>query len=337
MTTQNIHSSVLEIINGIRVDSEIETRQLGRSKQDHVAHGHYSVDPNIHTFWMAGFDGHGGNQAINQIRNAPLDDIMQTPAYWADLQALIDTDATVNAQTKLKSGATMVSAKAELSPTGITVTITNIGDSTIILFLNDEPIFVTTQQNYENGVEMARLIKENRVDSQAPLTKQDRNFQVISPNTLRSIEGTYIAFVSPFGEQILAMSQSLGHRGITGLAPDETTFRFNRTDKIKIVAFSDGVSDVLPVDGLAAASTFPFMTTPTALLDEAERRWKQEWKVHSDTDLRKIFKTSFPTNGYDDCCCAMIAIEPFNAWNSVPPPCPPPEFTDTDGCGKEEE
>ena len=117
------------------------------------------------------------------------------------------------------------------------------------------------------------------------------------------------------------MSQSLGHSGITGLTPDVTVFKFQRTDTIKVVLFSDGVSDVMPVIGAVASSTIPFMTTPTSMLDEAERRWKQEWNVHSGTDLRKIYQTHFPKNGYDDCCCAMLTIQPDIV--SVIPPLPP--------------
>jgi serine/threonine protein phosphatase PrpC len=320
MSVQNIKASSLEAKYGLRIDSEIETRQLGQSKQDHVAHGNYSSSPEAHTYWIAVFDGHGNNQTANQIRKAPLDDFMQTPIPWARLQSFIDTDPTANAQTKLKSGSTMTYAEAKVSPTGIEVTITNIGDSTTCVFLNDELIFVTTPQDYDNGIEMIRLIKENRVAPQTPLVKKDSNFEVLSPTTLRTIGGTYVDFVSPEGGQILSMSQSLGHGGITGINPDVTEFRFQRTDTIRIVCFSDGVSDVLPVTGAATASTIPFMTTTATLLDEAERRWKQEWNVHSGTDLRKIFKTSFPKNGYDDCCCTMLTIQPVIV--SVAPPSP---------------
>ena len=310
MSVQNIKTSSLESRYGLRIDSEIETRQLGSSKQDHVAHGNYSSEADTHTYWISVFDGHGNNHVPTRIRNAPLDEIMQKPVSWVHLQALINSDKTTDEQTKLKSGSTMVYAKAELSPTHIDVTITNLGDSTIVVFLNDEPIFVTIPQNYENGAEIARIINENRVIPHAPFKIQDSNFEVLSPTTLRTIQGTYIEFVSPIGKQILSMTQSLGHCGITGLKPDVTVFHFQRTDRIKIVAFSDGVSDVMPVSGLAASSTIPFMTTPTTLLDEAERRWKQIWNVHTQTDLRKIFQTTFPKNGYDDCCCAMLTIQP---------------------------
>jgi serine/threonine protein phosphatase PrpC len=312
----------------MRIESEIATRQIGSSKQDHVALGDYPTEQEGHTYWIAAFDGHGNNQTANQIRKAPLDEFMQKPVSWAHLQGFINSDTAADAQTKLKSGSTMVYAKAEVSPTGIEVTITNIGDSTAVVFLNGEPIFVTTQQDYENGAEMARLIKENRVDPQMPLVKKDSNFEVLSPTTLRSIEGTYVEFVSPQGKQILSMSQCLGHCGITGLKPDITVFKFQRTDTIKVVLFSDGVSDVMPVSGAVASSTIPFMTTPTALLDEAERRWKQEWNVHLGTDLRKIHRTKFPSNGYDDCCCAMMTIQP--AIVSVIPPVPPSVDETTD-------
>lgn len=319
MSIPIIKTCSLESKYGLCIDSEIETRQLGSSKQDHVAYGNYSSSTDTHTYWIAAFDGHGNNQAANKIRSAPLDDFMQNSDSWRHLQEFINSDDKVDGQTKLNSGSTMVYAKVEVSPTGIDVSITNIGDSTAVVFLNGEPIFVTIRQNYENGAEMARLIKDNRVNIQMPFVKKHSNFEVLSPTTVRPIEGTYIEFVSDQDGQILSMSQSLGHCGITGLKPDVTLFNFNPTDNIKVVLFSDGVSDVMPVTGVVASSTLPFMTTPTTILNEAERRWKQEWNIHAGTDLRKIYKNSFSKNGYDDCCCAMITIQPAIVSAPLPP------------------
>ena len=93
MSVQNIINSSLEAKYGLRIDSEIETRQLGRSKQDHVAYGNYpSSSPDTHTYWIATFDGHGNNQAPNRIRSAPLDEFMQKPTSWAQLQGFINSD-----------------------------------------------------------------------------------------------------------------------------------------------------------------------------------------------------------------------------------------------------
>ena len=314
MSIQNISNSSLEIQSGLLIDRGIETRQLC-SRQDHVAHGH---SPDKQTYWLAAFDGHGKDQAIKQIRNMDLQEMMmEKPTPWKDIQDIIQADSA-DSHTKTHSGATMVYARVHIYPTYIEVVMTNLGDSTGVVFLNDEPVFVTTPQNYDNGAEMIRLIKEGRVNVETPLLKKSQNFDVISPTTLRSIEGTYIAFESSRGSQELSMTQSLGHNGITGFKPDTTVLRFNRTDKVKVVLCSDGVSDVMPVSGLVASTTFPFMTSTSELLNEAERRWKQKWNVHSGTDFRKIFQTSFPKTGYDDCCCAMLSIEP-----SLEMPLPP--------------
>lgn len=305
----NITNTSLEMRSGLRIDRGIETRQLC-SRQDHVAHGYYSSTPENHTYWLAVFDGHGKDQVPNQIRNANLQEIMKGPTPWLDLQTIIQADK-VNTHIKNCSGSTMIYAKVNIAPTHIDLVINNIGDSTGVVFLNDEPIFVTTPQDYENGAEMARIIKENRVDVKNPFLLKGQNFDLISPTTLRSVEGKYVVFNGPHGRPELSMTQCLGHNGITGLKPDTTVFRFNRTDKIRVCLCSDGVSDVMPVNGLVSSSTFPFMTSTTKLLDEAERRWKQEWKVQSGSNWTNTYSTSFPTNGYDDCCCAMISIQPI--------------------------
>jgi hypothetical protein len=109
----------------------------------------------------------------------------------------------------------------------------------------------------------------------------------------------------------MSMTQSLGHNGLTGLQPGVATFYCSKSDNIRVCLCSDGVTDVLPVNDLANGSTFSFMqSTTTALLDEAERRWKQEWTVYSGTDTRILRKSRFPVDGYDDCCCAMISVCP---------------------------
>ena len=314
---QNQLKTSLDIYNGLELSSQTETRQLC-SRQDHSAYGSYDTVLGK-TVWGVAFDGHGNGHAINKIRDANLDEIMKLPTPWTQLQELLDSD-NVPDITKINSGSTMVLTKIHIYKDEVQVVVSNIGDSTAVVFVNDKPVFMTTSHSYNNASEIVRLIQENRVDLHSVHAKEGSDFEIISPTTLRSIVGTYVLFKTPIGEKKLAMTQSLGHKGYTGLNPDTTVIRCKPTDKIRVCMYSDGVGDMLPVNGLDSYDTFSFMSsTTTALLDEAERRWKQTWIVHQNTDLRNEPKTKFPSNGYDDCCCTMLTVQPV----TVAPPCPP--------------
>ena len=308
MKTQNIFNASLNFQQGLRIESQLETRQLC-SGQDHVAQGSYASDADTTTYWAAAFDGHGNDHAIEKIRAANLLTIMQSPAPWLDLQRLMDDDTSATLDTKRNSGSTMVFTKIKVSPENIHVSICNIGDSCAVLFINGEPVFVTKPHCLENAEEMARLVRENRVDLNDLYSMRDLDFEILSPTTLRSIDGKYMWIHShdKRNRQEMSMTQSLGHDRLTGLQPSVSTFQCNRSDNIRVCLFSDGVTDVMPV-----RSTCSFMQTTTALLDEAERRWKQEWTVYYKMDTCIRHKVSFPKNGYDDCCCAMISVGPHS-------------------------
>jgi len=305
----NQFKTSLETYKGYEIQSEMGTRQLC-SRQDHAAYGAYE-NGTEKIYWGVAFDGHGKPQAIDKIRKAKLDEIMKTPTPWSELQNLLEKDLMSSTDMKIRSGSTMVLTKITIFDHKVEIAVTNIGDSRAVVFLNGEPVFVSTPHSCDNGPEIVRLIQEKRVNLDAVYSKSDFDFEVISPTTLRSVTGTYVWFNTPLGRQELAMTQSLGHNGYTGMKPDTTIITCKTTDHIHVVMCSDGVTDILPVNGLDSHDTFSFMkTSTTALLDEAERRWKQTWIVHQDRDLTTLPKTKFPKDGYDDCCCTMLTLQP---------------------------
>jgi serine/threonine protein phosphatase PrpC len=290
-----------------QIKQEIQTLLLG-SKQDHVAHGSYQNANTATTYWAAALDGHGNDQVINVIRETDLNVVIQQPQFWNVLQKLIDDDITPH--NKIKSGSTMVVVKATVYQEYTHIEFINIGDSTGILMVNDKPFFMTTPQNHTNSKEMMRVIMEDRVEKNSPIHHEGFNFEILSDTELRTVEGTYVNFGKNGGYPI-SPTQTLGHKGITGLSPDITEIRVANTDKIKVLLFSDGVSDMLPVSGIASNTSIPFMTFATntnEVLLEAQRKWQQSWTVvdYMRTN-RKV--TTFPKNGYDDCCCAMLTME----------------------------
>lgn len=305
----NIHDKNEKIDGSLLIKKEISTNQLC-SMQDHTAMGSYTSDKGLETDWIAAYDGHGGNTAIEVVRESDLDTIMQDSEPHVKLQEMItaESERLLFGHKKYITGATFIQAKVLYKPESTDITITNIGDSRALLFVNGEPIFVSSAQDYDNGREMLRLMKEKRLDENHPIIRQSTNFDLISPTRILGKIGTYINFVVPNGDRMtLSPSQSLGHMGVCGFAPDVTTFCIKPTDEFKLFLFSDGVSDVIPIDGISSDFNFyQRATSAKEVIEEAERRWKQQWVYNSSKDLRTNKFTTFPFNGYDDCCCAMI-------------------------------
>jgi serine/threonine protein phosphatase PrpC len=303
-------NTTTENYEGFEVKLQAETRQLA-SRQDHSAYGSYE-DGNSKIYWTVTFDGPGKHQAIEKIRRADLNMIMKSSTPWLHLQVLLESDSETS-DVKLRSGSTMVLTKIHILKDEIQVVVTNIGDSRAVVFVNHVPVFVTTPHSSDNASEIVRLIKEKRVDVNSVFSKNGMSFEFISPTTLRTISlGTYVCFKSHMGQHELAMTQSLGHNGITGLKPDTTVIHCKLTDHIHVCMCTDGVTDIIPINGLDSHDTFSLMTSSTTmLLDEAERRWKQTWFVQEGMDLRRLPKTKFPKDGYDDCSCTMLTVQPI--------------------------
>jgi serine/threonine protein phosphatase PrpC len=326
----NLYDKKQSVFRTQYITQEIETRQLGKIKQDHVAHGSYIVGPQgirqISTYWTVLFDGHGNNQSIDAIRFSDINKIMEKNRPYEDLQSLIQNDPMSTTEERLRSGSTMIYAKVTPMNHYTEIEIVNIGDSSAILFVNKQPIFVTQPHDHTNGSEIARLFAESRLDIKEPFYKKDSDFEVISPTDIVSKDTTYIKFKNGV---CLGPSQSLGHNGITGINPTITKYRTFSKDNIKILLFSDGVSTVMPVTGLLSTSTFDFMKdkTTTDILNEAEYKWKKQWTLHSGEELASWFtkvsiNTTFTPDVYDDCCCGSIEMSYRNIWG-VPENTPP--------------
>ena len=334
--TMNLYDKKQAVFKTQYITQEMETRQLGRTKQDHVAHGSYIVGPqglvHIKTYWSVLFDGHGNNQAINAIRASDINRIMEKSRPYDDLQKLIQDDPMSTLEERIRSGSTMVYAKVTPTNHYTDIEIVNIGDSSAVLFVNYQPVFVTQQHDHTNGSEIARLFSEVRVDTKEPFYKRDSDFEVVSPTDIITKDTTYIKFSNGV---CLGPSQSLGHDGITGIKPTITSYRALKTDNIKVVLFSDGISSVMPVSGLLTHSTVDFMKdkTTTDILNEAEHKWKKPWNLHNVLEVhdgvelassltRVSMNSNFTPDVYDDCACSMIDVSYKRAWG-IPENTPP--------------
>jgi hypothetical protein len=311
---ENIYSTATHTTKYHILTQECETRQIGDKHQDHAAEGSFET-PEGHVYWGAIFDGHGNDQAIQLIRKAPLHEIMKSNTPYLELQTLLTEDMDSTQYTKLHSGSTMVYVKITEKKDNIEIEVVNIGDSQAIVWIHDKPIFMTQLQNAQNGKEIARLLLEDRLDPMEPAFQCSAAFDVISPTTILLKTGTFLQFIDGNENHIeLTPSQSLGHCGITGIKPEITKLYIKPTDTFKIVLFSDGVGDMIPVHGLASGSSLEFLNTyqkTTEIMNEAERRWNQEWDTYDTHYYMSSNTQSFPKDGFDDLSCVVIKGKPI--------------------------
>jgi len=305
------------LIDGKVLSKQIETKQLG-STQDYCAQGRYNGESGEKVEWTAAFDGHGGNLAINAIRAIPdedLNEIMKHQFPHIALQEIIsERTKKLPGMSGYMSGTTMVLAKVFFFGDHNEVEITNIGDSTGMLYINKELVFITNPHNFENGQEMVRLITEGRVDPKNPIYQSSGGaFNVFSRNRLYNKTPLYISFLTPNGMSMeLSPSQSLGHNGICGFDPTVTRFMLKKTDAFKVCVMSDGITDVMPVSGVGSPIWQKYIEISSAkdIVDMAHNQWKRDWTIvaknNQKSDFVRLPTSKFPANGYDDCCCAVI-------------------------------
>jgi hypothetical protein len=297
--------------NTLSIKQSLAIRLIG-SRQDHAAQGSYT-SAIIQTRWSVLFDGHGDNHAIDFIRKAPLDEIMKNEDPSIVLHTLILEDESEFYDIKVHSGSTMVWVKESQWPDHRTIQIGNVGDSQAILFVNDKVVFISKRHDMTNPSELSRLFSLNLLDSTTPIIKNYTAFDVITEDSLLSLDAYYLNFDNKRGDKTqLACSQSIGHQDLTGISPDITTFKLKLTDSFRVVLLSDGITDIMPLELSSTMELLRTATDPKEIANEAERRWKQNWTIVNENNRSKTTPGRFPKDGYDDCACALMVGTPLS-------------------------
>lgn len=308
---RNVDKEEITIHGGSTIYKGVKTLQLDK-RQDHVDQGHYIKSDGQRVDWVAALDGHGNNTCINVVRKANMGEIMATENPAQELQNLIDADKTASPNIKLHSGATFICAKMyEMGVDSIALDISYVGDSIGIVTLNGQHIFTTEPHTLKHAKQMMRLIKKGIVSASDPIIARDRSFELVNHDTLISKIGEYIKLITDqdsAGHVAMAPSNSIGHNGLYGsLDIDTVSLKFKKTDTIRVVLMSDGVSDVVD----SRDTIFVEAKSPTDIVNYAHERWRQLWNYSSETNFANVRQTKFPANGYDDCCAAMIERKPY--------------------------
>jgi serine/threonine protein phosphatase PrpC len=293
-TTQMVVTHCVDITQG-----EI---QLSKG-QDFTASGEGIDDADgEHYRWALLCDGHGADTIINKIREI-VTNIQEAPDNFMNKASpILALQETLN-KVPIRigsSGSTCISAKIFKNR----CCIESSGDSFVFVLENGSVIWKNKLHKWENEEEQVRLRQMYGARIRAD---PFQTFKVLSPNTLCPINATYTMF-PPYGTP-LATTQAVGHNNMTGLAPDTFTFNMDSAKEYTIVAFSDGVGDMLMEEEM---SMILEMTVPD-ILAFAEVRWRQEWcsAYRATPHIKSVpYKFTKPSE-FDDLSCFKVVIKPM--------------------------
>jgi hypothetical protein len=166
-----------------------------------------------------------------------------------------------------------------------TIEVWNVGDSTTVVFINDELVYTTPKHNFSNPSEINRVQDQKLVSFIRP----GKSPFPVSETTIENIESPVGVFPN---HEHLVPSQTYGHGGMTGFEPSEKKIVFQPTDKVRIVCGSDVLFDMLVDVKNGSAKN---------LVQEAFRRWhKQDWLfIDGKTQIRTNYCDA------DDISCAI--------------------------------
>jgi serine/threonine protein phosphatase PrpC len=266
---------------------------------------------------IAVWDGHGPNLVIDIIREQNLEKHFATLNPAESLQRTIDyeinkkkeesniknkNDINYFKENKNKitdkiiylSGSTFSFAKIYRNTytNKIKIVAEWMGDSPILIFVNDKLIFKSENHEPSNERELQRL-QEKGISY--VVKKSMNGFIVTDEETIEKKQGKYIIFNNKDNDVSFAMTRSLGHNRITSIDTQKKIIECSTNDEIKIIIFSDGVGDILNMDiDLEKMKTY----SAEEIVEFAKNRWRQPWYYNNK-------KITFPNNGIDDCCCAV--------------------------------
>jgi len=249
--------------------------------------------------WAMVTDGHGSNTCINflrSIKQEKLNEIIGKSTPVETMAKYINENAKIGKYES--SGATMCLVKIYKNR----VLCINCGDSRVIVYKNNNPVFLSKEHNSFN------LNERKRLEACYPGVKIDKttNIKIISETKMIGIVGEYIDF--PSGTRLMT-SQALGHNGNTGYAPDYETINYDKNDSLKVIIASDGFWEMVLKDNEEEIAKIAKMECKD-LLDFALNRWLQEWEMYRNINAETFVKCSFNEKQCDDVGIVTIDIVP---------------------------
>ena len=279
--------------------SSISYKQLDR-KQDHIFMSRNNIDPVLHTYFtmIEVYDGHGTNDCIECIKNTNTVDIIVGAPFAPEL-ALEMMLKQKQPFMPYDSGATFSCVKMFENY----VDCRSTGDSEIRVFINRQCVYKSPNHNWANLDEQDRI---RHITNITPTQKP----QLLSATSITMVDSVYVNWKLSPCQLRLEPTQSLGHRGLTGLQPAVKRIDFSKDDDVIIIIGTDGLWDM--INGDEDNEFLCSCTTADEICKLAEDRWKQEWDFIEDlAHPENVEKTSFDV--FDD-----IAVGIYMRGTKVP-------------------
>lgn len=264
----------------------------GEKNQDFIKIGKYLNK----YYWIICCDGHGDDTFINLIKSLDWNIIMGKENSYEYLIHILKNSINLYND---NSGSTL--AMVKIFPDKI-YTLT-IGDSRIFIFKNNQPFYKSTPHNLKNNIEIERF-KHNF--NYKKIVK--KLFPIIISGVEQEIH--YIKYITFNKDVTLNMTQSIGHKEITGYYPEHCCFFYNNMDKIKILVGSDGFFDMVVLNENSPQhikDTNDLMVMNIdELIHKIQSRWEQEWIYYWNIYNKNDFiTTTFEKNTVDDISLAI--------------------------------
>lgn len=238
------------------------------------------------------FDGHGSDMCINAIRRSavPIKTLM---TYCLDPISHIHDMLQQNKYIDIHSGSTANYARLSLT----SVDCASVGDSSTLVFINGFLVYDFVPHNMKNPAEVARLAEKGVV------LLQDSYMKLLGENRIIQATDGARAHFTKSGLRLVP-TMSLGHKNVTGMSIEYKHIDFEETDSVRVVMMSDGVRDMLYLDGLNDNIAIRTMTAEQ-LVGVANERYRQSWTmVHNGKDYAN---QKIPADQWDDCSVVILS------------------------------
>jgi len=246
--------------------------------------------------WTAVFDGHGGYECIDFIKNISLEQM----------------NNFISTATPIENLANHINKNIKKSGTGSTMCLVkfyqnriecfNCGDSQVVVYKNGNVDFISKEHNFTNETERKRL-------DGAVVFVPSTNIRVVDEYTLISVYSEYIEWNS--NRSRIACSQALGHNGITGCFPDKTVIPIELNNTYKVIIGSDGLWDMVMMNDKNEMNELYNMDVDDIMIQTTER-WLQEWNMRDDfNNDPTLYYCKYQPNQCDDISVVVADIIPI--------------------------
>ena len=278
------------------------------------------------------FDGHGGKHISRDLANGRGNFHPLCKLICLNIEKNMENDNSIEDIIKgsfMEMDINMKNHNIGLGGSTATVSIifqnrlylAYVGDSSAMIFKNDNCVYQTDNHNYFN------LIEKNRLDEKKVEIKNVTTLLTDSKDRLTISPAHYHLFKHFYLQDELAMSRSFGHYGVkaykkidgkfvsdSALIVEPTIFSTELVPNMQVIMASDGLWDILEND-LSVFRIYKIITdskknnldVSEQICKYAENRCKQEWTVINHPKRTEPFKHTMSNScEWDDVSCFYL-------------------------------